>query len=65
MMRWIVIVIGVVLALFGTVWLLQGLSILPGTFMRGSQLWVIIGGAVALVGLALVVTGARRRPSRL
>ncbi|HEX6675267.1 MAG TPA: hypothetical protein VF486_09600 [Actinomycetes bacterium] len=64
MMRWVLIVVGVVLDLLGTVWLLQGLNVLPGTFMRGSLFWAGVGFVVDVVGLALIVTGARRRPGR-
>jgi hypothetical protein len=62
-MRWVLIVVGAVLDLMGTVWLLQGLNLLPGTFMRGSMLWVGIGLVMDVVGVGLIVYGARRRPS--
>jgi len=62
MMRWVLIVVGVVLDLMGTIWLLQGLNLLPGTFMRGSMLWVGIGFVVDIIGLALILIGARMRP---
>jgi hypothetical protein len=63
MMRWVLIAVGLLLDLFGTIWLLQGLSILPGTFMRGSMTWVVIGVVMEIVGLGLVVLGLRMRPA--
>ena len=62
-MRWVLIAVGLLLDLFGTIWLLQGLSILPGTFMRGSMTWVVIGVVMEIVGLGLVVLGLRMRPA--
>jgi hypothetical protein len=61
-MRWAMIAVGVILDLLGTVWLLQGLSLLPGTFMRGNPTWVVIGLIMDVVGIALILTGARLRP---
>ncbi len=53
------------LAVVGAVWLLQGISVLPGSFMSGSTLWATIGLVLLLVGIWLVVTrdstGTRRR----
>ncbi|WP_425144811.1 hypothetical protein [Deinococcus sp.] len=48
------LILGILLILFGAVWFLQGLSVLPGTFMRGSTLWTVIGAAVAVGGLLLL-----------
>jgi hypothetical protein len=35
--------LGVVLVLVGAVWILQGSNLLGGSFMSGSQLWLVIG----------------------
>ena len=49
--------------LIGCVWILQGLNVLPGSFMTGQILWAAIGGVTFLVGIALVVAGRHlRRP---
>jgi hypothetical protein len=61
-MRWALIVVGLIVDLIGTVWLLQGLSLLPGTFMRGNPTWIVIGAVMDVVGIALVFTGARLKP---
>ena len=61
-MKWIVlVVIGVLAALAGIVWTLQGLGYISGSFMTGATLWAIIGPLVLLAGLAIVVAGLRSR----
>ena len=61
-MRIVLNIIGVVLALFGTVWILQGLSILTqGGFMVGSIRWAVIGAVVLVIALAILVTTNRRK----
>ena len=40
--------------LTGVVWVLQGLSIVPGSFMTGQVIWAIYGAPLALAGAALV-----------
>ena len=48
------LILGILLILFGAVWFLQGISVLPGTFMRGSTLWTVIGAALAVGGVLLL-----------
>jgi hypothetical protein len=53
-----------VIAIFaGAVWILQGSGVLPGSFMTGQRMWLIIGIVIAIVGLALAYNGIRR-PAR-
>jgi len=40
--------------LIGVVWILQGLNILPGSFMTGDIKWAVFGAILVLVGGALV-----------
>jgi len=49
------------LLLIGIAWILQGLNILPGSFMTGHIIWTIYGVPLALAGAGLVywVNGAR------
>ncbi len=54
-------VIGVLAVLLGGLWIGQGLNLIPGSGMSGNQMWFWIGLVLALVGLALVVVGARGR----
>ena len=60
-MRIILNIVGVLMMLMGTIWFLQGINILPGSFMTGQIRWAVYGSVTALVGLGLVVAG-RRRP---
>jgi hypothetical protein len=60
-MRWVLTIGGAVLALLGTIWMLQGLNVLPGSFMTGQPFWAAAGLVSLLVGLGLLVTGLRRR----
>ncbi|MBM4427625.1 MAG: hypothetical protein FJ031_10335 [Chloroflexi bacterium] len=53
MLKNILKVFAVLLMLSGVVWALQGLNILPGTFMRGDPQWIINGAITALVGAGL------------
>jgi hypothetical protein len=61
-MKWALIVVGVILALAGTVWILQGTNVLTQGSMAGHSRWTLIGSLVDAVGVALIVLGATRRP---
>lgn len=54
-------VLGILCLLAGCVWILQGINILPGSFMTGQTKWAIYGALMAVVGIALLISG-RRRP---
>jgi hypothetical protein len=60
-MRWVWLVLGVLAIIIGIVWTLQGVNILGGSFMSGKPLYAVVGVIVALIGVALVVLGMRRR----
>ena len=55
-------IVGALLVVCGTVWFLQGINFLPGSFMTGQSKWAVIGGMVLLLGVALLVIA--RRPGR-
>jgi hypothetical protein len=44
----------------GCIWILQGLNILPGSFMTGDIKWAVFGLILALAGAALVYWLNRR-----
>ena len=57
------VVVGVVLALLGLVWTLQGFDVLQGSSMSGTTTWSIIGPIVLVIGVVLAAVGVRgRRP---
>ncbi len=57
------IVLGVIAALVGAVWVGQGLNLIPGSVMSGDRTWLYIGAIVAVVGVIVVVVGLRRNRS--
>ena len=56
-------VFAVLFLLVGCVWFLQGINLLPGSFMTGQIRWAYYGGITALVGVALLIAAKRKRPS--
>lgn len=54
-------IIGVLIFLGGSVWFLQGINILPGSYMTGDPQWAINGSIAMLVGIALAFWGFRGR----
>jgi hypothetical protein len=54
-------IVGALCVLTGGVWFLQGMNVLPGSFMTGQTKWAIYGGALLLVGAAVLVSANRRR----
>ena len=57
----VLVVVGLIAALAGSVWTLQGLGYVGGSFMSGATVWAVIGPIVALVGLMLITLGLRSR----
>ncbi|WP_152204620.1 hypothetical protein [Georgenia thermotolerans] len=57
-------VVGVIVAVVGVVWTLQGLGLLAGSPMTGVRTWAIIGPIVAVIGVVLLVAGLRRHRER-
>jgi hypothetical protein len=60
-MRIVKIVSGVLFLLLGSVWILQGVNILPGSFMTGQTKWAIYGGVLVIIGVGLLFSATRRR----
>jgi uncharacterized membrane protein HdeD (DUF308 family) len=54
-------VAGALCALMGCVWILQGVNVLPGSFMTGQTKWAIYGALLLLVGIGLLIAANRRR----
>jgi LPXTG-motif cell wall-anchored protein len=61
-MRRLGTIVGVLAILAGVGWTLQGVGILPGSFMSSNPTWVVIGLVTAVLGLGLVAW-SRRRPT--
>jgi len=56
--------IGVVLCLVGALWIAQGTDAMHGSGMSGHGLYTVLGGAIVLIGLALVTWAVRIRRTR-
>ena len=54
------LIIGILAILAGAVWTLQGVGVLPGSFMSSNPTWVVIGLVTAVIGLGLVLWSRRR-----
>jgi hypothetical protein len=54
-------IVGALLVLFGAIWFLQGINVLPGSFMTGQIRWAVYGGIAVAVGISLMLA-AKRRP---
>ncbi len=56
-------IFGVLMIAMGCIWILQGINVLPGSFMTGQTKWAVYGAISAFVGAGLLFWGMRRRPS--
>jgi hypothetical protein len=56
--------VGVLVVLVGAGFAGQGLGYIPGSFMTGDIHWFWIGGAMVVVGLAVLAMTFWRRPKR-
>ena len=63
-MRAIILVgVGVLIALAGVIFTLQGVGVVGGSAMSGDTFWAVAGPVIAVVGLAIAVVSLRRRPA--
>ncbi|GAA3287011.1 hypothetical protein GCM10020218_049990 [Dactylosporangium vinaceum] len=63
-MRWILVIVGVLALLAGGRVDTAGLDVLGGSANERNGMWAVIGPIVAVVGLVLLLRGARRRGYR-
>ena len=54
-------IVGAVLVLLGAIWFLQGINLLPGSFMTGQTKWAIYGGIAIIAGISLILASNRKR----
>ena len=48
-------IVGLTLVIVGTIWLLQGIGVLPGSFMTGQIRWAVYGGIAVAAGISILV----------
>jgi amino acid transporter len=57
-------VLGVIVALAGIVFTLQGIGVMSGSSMSNTTTWSILGPIIVVVGAALIYRGTRPLPDR-
>jgi hypothetical protein len=63
-MRIIIRIVATLLVVVGCIWVLQGVNVLPGSFMSGQIRWAVYGGIAMVVGIGLLFAakGQRLKP---
>jgi len=54
-------VLGVVVALFGVLFTLQGVGKVQGSFMSNTTTWTVLGPIIALAGIGVAIASWSRR----
>lgn len=57
----LLVLFGVIIALFGALFTLQGIGVVQGSPMSNTTTWSLIGPVVVVVGVAMVFLGRRLR----
>jgi hypothetical protein len=52
--------VGLIVALFGVIWALQGFGVLLGSPMSNTTTWSVIGPITALIGIVVSVLSWRK-----
>jgi hypothetical protein len=56
--------LGLIVALFGLIWALQGFGVLEGSPMSNTTTWSIIGPVTVLIGIVVAVFSWRKLSSK-
>jgi hypothetical protein len=56
--------VGLIIALFGLIWALQGFGVLGGSPMSNTTTWSILGPITALIGIVIAVFSWRKLSSK-
>jgi hypothetical protein len=56
--------VGLIVALFGLIWALQGFGVLGGSPMSNTTTWSIIGPITVLIGLVIALFSWRKLSSK-
>ena len=60
-MRAILNIVGILVILAGGVFFLQGINVLPGSFMTGDPQWALNGGIMIVIALGLLFWANHRK----
>ena len=63
-MRIVLNIVASLMVLAGVIWFLQGINVLPGSFMTGQIRWAVYGGIAFAAGIALLLLANRPRKAR-
>lgn len=56
--------VGLIVALFGLIWALQGFGVLGGSPMSNTTTWSVIGPITVLIGIVIAVFSWRKLSSK-
>jgi hypothetical protein len=59
-MKTLMNIAGIILILAGGTFFLQGINVLPGSYMTGDPEWAINGGVMIVVAIGLMLWARRR-----
>jgi hypothetical protein len=62
-MKIVLNIIGIVLILAGSTFFLQGINILPGSYMTGDPQWAVNGSVMIVAAIGLMLWANRRKKS--
>lgn len=60
----VTLAVGVIVALFGLIWALQGFGVLQGSPMSNTTTWSVIGPITVVVGVVIAAFSWRRLSSK-
>jgi hypothetical protein len=52
-------IVGILMALVGLVWALQGFGVVGGSVMSGHPLWAVVGSFLVIIGVVVAWSGRR------
>ena len=53
---------GILIALVGGIFFLQGIGVLPGSVMTNDPFWAVVGAIMVVVAAALIYFSTRSKP---
>jgi hypothetical protein len=60
-MKIVLNIVGVLLVLIGSIWILQGMNVMLGSSMSGQPRWAVRGGILVIAGIVGLVWANRKR----
>jgi hypothetical protein len=60
-MKIVLNIVGVLMVLLGSVWILQGMNVMLGSPMSGQTRWAVRGGILVFAGIAGLVWANRKQ----